>query len=135
LDRDGVVIFENPAKPIRQIELDPQTALLLRADLRQVVNGPAGTARAAFVGFGAKATQIGGKTGTAEVKKGATSAEDIDTAWFIGVTPIDDPRYVVAVVVEQGGSGGRIAAPTAAQVLKVLVGEAPGEVTAGEDTD
>ena len=99
-----------------------------------MVNGASGTARVAFETLDARVrSQIGGKTGTAEIDK----AEQIDTAWFVGVTPIDDPRYVVAVVIEQGGSGGRIAAPTARPVLEYLLTEAdPGDVlVAGEDTD
>jgi penicillin-binding protein A len=54
---------------------------------------------------------VGGKTGTAEV--GGQSPH----AWFVGFAGVDEPRYVVAVVVEHGGSGGAVALPIARQLL------------------
>ncbi len=60
-----------------------------------------GTGKAAWVAQGGSA----GKTGTAEV----TPA--IAHAWFAGYLPLAEPRYVIVVFVEQGGSGGRTAAP------------------------
>ena len=45
----------------------------------------------------------------------------MDSAWFVGVAPVGSPDYVVAVVIERGGSGGRVAAPVARQVLQYLV--------------
>ena len=49
-------------------------------------------------------------------------------AWFIAFAPADHPRYAIAVLVEHGGidgsdaeaTGGRVAAPIAAQVLRTL---------------
>lgn len=49
-----------------------------------------------------------GKTGSAEFKQGRETH-----AWFTGFAPADDPKIVVTVVVEEGGSGGRAAAPIA----------------------
>ena len=60
---------------------------------------------------------VGGKTGTA-TRDGAN-----DTAWFVGAAPIDDPQWVVAVVIEEGGSGGRIAAPVGRSIFQFLLGE------------
>lgn len=80
-----------------------------------------GTAAGAFRGFD---TAVAGKTGTAEV-----NGKD-DMAWFVGYAPASKPRYVVAVVVEQGGHGGSVAAPAARQVLAQLLGERVEHVTA-----
>jgi penicillin-binding protein 2 len=135
LGKDGEAVFENPAKASVELNLDPRTVSFLLEDLRRVVNGTTGTARSAFAAFGPKVELVGGKTGTAEVRKGRNGEPDVDTAWFVGVTPINNPRYVVAIVVEEGGSGGRVAAPTAAKVLRALLGENPGEITAGEEAD
>jgi len=44
------------------------------------------------------------------------------------VAPINDPEYVVSVVVERGGSGGRVAAPITRQVLQFLL-NGPSAVT------
>jgi peptidoglycan glycosyltransferase len=55
---------------------------------------------------------VAGKTGTAEVGDGT------DDLWFIGFT---DKVAVVAMLERQtGGTGGAVAAPVAAQVLKAL---------------
>lgn len=70
---------------------------------------------------------IAGKTGTAQVfniKQDARYNEnDIDFklrdhALFISFAPADDPKIAVAVIAENGGHGGSVAAPIAAQVIK-----------------
>ncbi|HXI15417.1 MAG TPA: penicillin-binding transpeptidase domain-containing protein [Chloroflexota bacterium] len=67
-------------------------------------------------GFGGNAAlpgvRVGGKTGTAQSVPGLP-----DHSWFIGLAPIDKPRYAVAVIVEFGGFGALEAAPVARQVL------------------
>jgi penicillin-binding protein 2 len=57
---------------------------------------------------------VAGKTGTAEV------AGKRDTSWFVSYAPADKPRWVVSVVVTQGGPGGRTAAPVARAVHETL---------------
>lgn len=51
------------------------------------------------------------KTGTGE------KAGHDGYAWFAMYAPYDDPKYVVTCVVEEGGSGGTVAAPIAAEVM------------------
>jgi penicillin-binding protein 2 len=53
-----------------------------------------------------------------------------DHALFVGFAPVDNPRIAVAVIVENGGSGGAVAAPIARKVMdyylnQVLIKEAP----------
>ena len=76
--------------------------------------------------------QIAGKTGTAQVlgiKQNAKYNEnDIDFkfrdhALFISFAPADDPKIAVAVIVENGGHGGSVAAPIAGQVIKQFLGD------------
>lgn len=71
-----------------------------------------GTAKEVFQGFEAT---VAGKTGTAQVK-----GKD-DYAWFVGYAPAEDPRYAVAVVVEEGGSGGGVAGPAVRTILAHLL--------------
>ncbi|MDL2280691.1 penicillin-binding protein 2 [Selenomonadales bacterium OttesenSCG-928-I06] len=52
-----------------------------------------------------------GKTGSAETGIKDEKGRSISHAWFAGYTPYDDPKYVVVVFVENGMSGGEIAAP------------------------
>ena len=39
------------------------------------------------------------------------------TAWFIGFAPANAPRIAMAVIVEQGGRGGQVAAPIGGQLM------------------
>lgn len=55
---------------------------------------------------------VAGKTGTAENPHGAPHA------WFIGFAPADNPQIAIAVIVENGGSGGRVAAPIAREIFR-----------------
>ncbi|MBT8197585.1 MAG: penicillin-binding protein 2 [Acidimicrobiia bacterium] len=121
IDANGDVIQEIFPEALNSVDLDPRTVAALRADMRLVVNSGAGTARTAFVEFGDNLNSVGGKTGTAEIIKSSDPDKVVDTAWFVGATPMDDPEYVVTVVIERGGSGGRIAAPVARQILQYLV--------------
>jgi penicillin-binding protein 2 len=140
-DVNGNLVQDFEPTLLREVPIDPTTVLSLRRDMQQVVNGPGGTANAAFAEFGNNVTKVGGKTGTAEVIKDAEpetpGAQEVDTALFAGVAPIDDPEYVVVVVIERGGSGGAIAAPTARRILQYLL-NGPAAVTPidlGEVTD
>jgi penicillin-binding protein 2 len=141
VNSDGEVIDENPPLIVSQVDLNPRTVSMLRQDLQQVVNNRTrGTAWSAFRDFGANIDLVGGKTGTGEVIKASKSEHfrQVDDALFVGVAPINDPKWVVSVVIERGGSGGRVAAPVARQVLQYLLNDSGGvtELAApGLDTD
>ncbi len=63
--------------------------------------------------------RVCGKTGTAQVKDASGRTVD-HTTWFTSFAPYEDPRYVVVVMVESGGSGGGTAAPVARDIyLKI----------------
>jgi penicillin-binding protein 2 len=110
------------------VGIDPATRSSLLEDLGRVVNS--GTAAAAFSDFGEGVEQVGGKTGTAQ-----SSATRDNHAWFVGVAPLDDPRYVVAVLIDEGGSGGQVAAPVARQILQYLMGNETTPIVEGEEAD
>ena len=81
-------------------------AALLRRDMRQVVTVGSGRALAGHP------VPIAGKTGTAEVDDARAHA------WFVGFAPYGPaPRIAFAVIVENGGYGGRVAAPLAGDVV------------------
>ncbi|MBO8142236.1 MAG: penicillin-binding protein 2 [Firmicutes bacterium] len=68
--------------------------------------------------------RVAGKTGTAENPHGAPHA------WFVGFAPAYRPEVAVAVVVENGGSGGAVAAPIGrAVLLAALLADRPPEVS------
>jgi penicillin-binding protein 2 len=91
--------------------------------MTKVVHSPQGTAQR--IGVGATYT-IAGKTGTAQVfglkQKEKYNREKIDAklrdhALFIAFAPVENPRIALAVVVENGESGAKVAAPIARRVL------------------
>jgi len=143
VDIDGTVIFRNLPNAVRTIDISPITVESLKNDLHGVVAGPRGTSRTAFAEFCGSGVrpgdceslgQVGGKTGTAEIRVAFTEDEDeIDTAWFVGVAPLDNPRFVVVVVIDEGGSGGAVAAPTARAILQFLMGETVTPIRSGGD--
>jgi penicillin-binding protein 2 len=135
-DSEGEVIFNNVASVVRVFDISDETVASLRADLHGVVAEQNGTAYAAFRDFGDSLDQVGGKTGTAQIKVAVSEDEqEINTAWFAGVAPLDDPQYVVTVVIDEGGSGGMIAAPTARAIFQYLMGEQVDAIRGGEETD
>ena len=98
----------------QRVDLPGGSGSLLRAALTDVVAAPGGTAHSAFAGFPLRQWPVAGKTGTAEVYGKQ------DTAWFVSYAPATKPRYVVAVVVSQGGTGGATAAPIARAIHEEL---------------
>ena len=111
-----------------QVDINPATTASLLEDLGRVVNG--GTAAAAFADFGEGLENIGGKTGTAQA-----SATRDNHAWFVGVAPLNDPRFVVAVLIDEGGSGGQVAAPVARNIMQYLMGNPQSPIVEGEEAD
>lgn len=72
-----------------------------------------GTGKSGFVPqFGSA-----GKTGTAQVNK----SKDISNAWFSGYAPLEEPQYVITVLVEEGKSGGQTAAPVFKSLMEKIL--------------
>jgi peptidoglycan glycosyltransferase len=92
--------------------IKPQTAAELNQMMQLVVQG--GTAAGIFP----SSLRVAGKTGTAELNLGTTY-----DAWFVCFAPADNPRYVVAVVVEKqpNGFGASVSAPIARAILEKLL--------------
>ena len=61
--------------------------------------------------------QVCGKTGTADHQVDGKDAPP--HSWFIGFAPYDNPQIAVAVIVEDGGEGGKVAAGIASEVMRV----------------
>jgi penicillin-binding protein 2 len=125
---DGALVRSIDSPTVETLPMSAATKDALLTDLGRVVSS--GTARAAFEDFGPGLEKVGGKTGT-----GQSSANRDNHAWFVGVAPIDNPKYVVVVLIEEGGSGGRIAAPVARHILQYLMGNDPTPIVEGEEAD
>ena len=89
---------------------DAATAEEVTAIMEAVVRSGSG-GRAGISGV-----RVAGKTGTAEVGKGVAT-----NAWFIAFAPAENPTVAMAIMIEGGGVGGRIAAPAAKPVLQAAL--------------
>lgn len=74
-----------------------------------------GTASAAAI----QGIQVAGKTGTAETSDPQGKGQP--HAWYVGYAPAENPKIAVAVIVENSGSGGRIAAPVAREIFSAAL--------------
>ncbi len=99
----------------RKIGFSRRSLDVVRDGMRLVVTG--GTGRRAGRGL---AVDLCGKTGTAEIGKGETRRKN---TWFIAYAPAREPSVAIAMLVENGDSGGGTAAPKARNVLAALFGE------------
>ncbi|WP_404300425.1 peptidoglycan D,D-transpeptidase FtsI family protein [Alicycliphilus denitrificans] len=94
----------------------------------QMAAGPGGTGqKAQTVGY-----SVGGKSGTARKQVGKSYAAGKYRAWFTGLAPVDKPRIIVAVMIDEPSNGviygGAVAAPVFSEVVQQtlrMMGEAP----------
>jgi cell division protein FtsI (penicillin-binding protein 3) len=125
--RDGELIpvtllkAENATGGVRI--MSPKNAQAVRKML-QLATSQGGTAPLAqTTGY-----SVGGKTGTARKQEGKGYSDKKYRAWFVGLAPVDNPRVVIAVMIDEPSNGkfygGEVAAPvfsdTVAQTLRML---------------
>lgn len=117
LDQNGNVVEKRERTVLRQV-ISEETSRTMCGLIESVVSE--GTAKnAQLPGY-----RIGGKTGTSE-KIGVMDAEGHQTkdkiVSFVGIAPMDDPRYIVLVALDTPRtgyvSGGQMGAPTVREVL------------------
>jgi len=115
VDAEGVSTSHAPpvSEPL-PIESDELSSIL--RGLTLVVEGERGTGRAARLA----GIETAGKTGTAENPHGE------DHAWYAAWAPAKHPRIALAVIVENAGHGGDIAAPMVGQFLRYFFGREGG---------
>ncbi|MEE9139399.1 MAG: penicillin-binding protein 2 [Alphaproteobacteria bacterium] len=125
-----------PEPEFPAIEVSEASLAVVTKAMKAVVNSPRGTAYRSRISEPDMA--MGGKTGTSQVRRITKSErlagirknedkpwEERDHALFLGYAPVDAPRYAVAVVVEHGGGGSKMAAPIARDVLLETQRRAP----------
>jgi cell division protein FtsI (penicillin-binding protein 3) len=125
--RDGSLVPVTLLKTAQQVEgvkvFEPRHAREV-LHMLYLAAGPGGTApKAQTMGY-----SVGGKTGTAHKQEGKGYAAKKYRGFFVGVAPIDKPRIVVAVMIDEPSNGkyfgGDVAAPvfseTVQQTLRML---------------
>ncbi len=99
--------------------LDPQVTRIVMGWMEKVVTN------SASLGIRVPGYRIGGKTGTAQKAERGVYIPGALITSFVGHLPIEDPRYVVLVVVDEpkGGNayGSTVAAPVARQIIDALL--------------
>lgn len=107
---DGVVVKNYIASSGTRV-LTQKTARQIQTMMTAVTQY--GTGQAAYVeGIGSA-----GKTGSAETGRTNTLGQGINHAWFAGYAPLNKPQYAVVIFVEEGMSGGDIAAPIFSEII------------------
>ena len=125
--RDGEVVpstLIKSDKPVQGVRvLSAENARAMRKMLNMAA-GPGGTApQAQTIGY-----SVGGKTGTAHKQEGKGYAGKKYRGFFVGMAPIEQPRIIVAVMIDEptvgGYYGGTVAGPvfseTVQQTLRLL---------------
>ena len=106
--QDRMLPFVAPDRSVVSL----QTSSRIEQDMIEVVRRGTGT-RAALRDY-----TVAGKTGTAEVSNDKSVEAH---AWFVGYIREEKAPYAICVLVENGGSGGRVAAPLARKVLQKAI--------------
>ena len=106
-----------PPEKANALHWKPDAIRLVRAGMTDVVMSPTGTGRYAKI----PGVSVAGKTGTAEYGR---KGEGLKLAWMVAWAPAEKPRYAIALVVEEGDTGGRTTAPLMKIVLENLFPEA-----------
>lgn len=112
--------------------LKPENLKLALQGMFDVVNSGYGTGRGAAIPQTGifKGIQLGGKSGTAQVRRISMASrlsgaykrknrpwEELDHALFVAFAPFDAPRYSVGVIVEHGEGGAKVAGPVARDLI------------------
>lgn len=107
---EGAVLQKVERKELHRFDADQSFWLSLKGAMRNVVTS--GTARAVQI----PDVPVCGKTGSAENSSGRKTH-----AWFVGYAPATNPKIAFAVLVENAGHGGAVAAPIAKKVIEAYL--------------
>lgn len=111
-----------------KVSFNPEYINIVKLGMKEVMHGAKGTGRTTIQGKNKIDFIMGGKTGTAQVysthgKKDEKEMKEKpknlqDHALFIGFAPFDNPKIVIAVIVENGQHGSSAASPIAVEMMR-----------------
>ncbi|HEY5653655.1 MAG TPA: penicillin-binding transpeptidase domain-containing protein [Pontiella sp.] len=108
---------DNPTWAIRHINIPSEALEIVRGGMYDVVHHEEGTATKVRI----EGVKIAGKTGSAQYrKKVGDEVVDRTHTWMISYAPFDFPRYAVAMLVEDGVSGGNTVGPRLRQLYRSI---------------
>jgi penicillin-binding protein 2 len=112
---DGAITMQKNPASIRALGLDPSLIATMHKAMLEVTAAGGTGGRAQVRGI-----PVGGKTGSSENPQGQKTH-----ALYAGCAPVDTPTIAIAVVAENAGHGGTIAAPVAGAVLRYYFANNP----------
>ncbi|NMA03280.1 MAG: penicillin-binding protein 2 [Clostridiales bacterium] len=111
VDNNYIVLKTANAKEEKQV-VDSEIANQVKSWMEKVMTE----------GTGQRAEEMSyitaGKTGSAE---GAEKGKEVVHAWFTGYYPSNEPKYAITVFIQKGESGGGIAVPIFAEIVKEMI--------------
>jgi cell division protein FtsI (penicillin-binding protein 3) len=117
---DGQIIPATMLKSTQPAAGVPVFSAKTAAEVRtmlQMAAGPGGTGpKAQTLGY-----SVGGKSGTAHKQIGKSYASNKYRSWFVGMAPIDKPRIIVAVMLDEPSAGKYFGGDVAAPVFSTVV--------------
>lgn len=119
--KEGVLVSDIPELKIDFIAegMNPEQFEKIRLGMWKAANELGGTARRASP----RDVEIGAKTGTAQTTDFGKKSHN---AWTVAFAPFDQPRYAIAVVVQNGKSGGKVAGPLVHLIFRGLLASEKG---------
>ena len=103
-------LASRPNAQAKKISFKKSTWDLIHEMMFNVVNTPGGTAYSSRIA--STSIEFYGKTGTAQNPRGEAHA------WFIGFATKGSQTISISVIVENGGTGGSVAAPVASKIVQ-----------------
>jgi penicillin-binding protein 2 len=119
---DGRRIIEDKPKVVVDLieaGIKPKDFELIRTGMRMAVNEPGGTAGRVKISD----LEVAAKTGTAQ---SVDDGKESNNSWVIAFGPFENPKYAVCVLVQNGGSGGKVCGPLAHLILRGLFAQDEG---------
>ena len=112
LSSKGTSIEKLKSKQLGQV-MTSENATTMKTLMRAVVSEGTGTSAAL------PNILVSGKTGTADHDD--PSKQEAPHAWFTGFAPYDNPKIAIAVIIEDGGQGGVLAANITKELIRTYL--------------
>jgi penicillin-binding protein 2 len=117
-DQFGNIMFATQPRIMHQLKVSDEHLNIIREGMRLVVQSNQGSGKNARN----EIIQLYGKTGTAEIGSGKNKRKN---TWFICFGTFLKRTYAMAILVENGESGGRTCAPLASRFFERYLGNMP----------